>query len=499
MGLLITGLQTIATPAVILWIICGVFLGVIFGALPGVSATMAIILCVSFTYSMDPVVAVAFLAAVYCSSITGGGITAILFKIPGTPSSAATVLDGYPMVERGEAGKALGFSLVGSALGGLVSCIIMFLLTQPLMQLALKFNSAEQFAVCALGLSILVYIDTKHKFNTFLSALIGLSIGCIGIDKLTSVPRLTFGVSELLGGVGDLPFMLGMFAAAEIFTNIVSPPDRSVYTESNQAKVTKFPSLREFLAVKWTALRSAVLGTFIGIVPGAGATIASWLSYSVQSKLSKHPEQMGHGDPNGIVASETANNAATGGAMVPMLSMGIPGSGAAAMMMTALAIHGVQMGPMLLQAQPTYLSATFVAMMAANILMVFVSLVIAKGFARVLRVPYHVLGTLIMLLALTGCYAYAGSTFDVLLMVIGGIFGYFFAKFGFNNTALILGMVLGTDLEYYLRRGLQLTKGNFFGFFNRPIFCVLFAAFALIWGYALVKAILDRKKAAASR
>lgn len=494
MDLLALGIQTVGNPAVLLWVIFGVFLGVVFGALPGVSATMAIVLCVSFTYSMKPVVAIAFLSAVYCAAITGGGITAILFRIPGTPSSAATVLDGYPMVERGEAGKALGISLVGSAIGGIVSCIIMFLLTQPLMKLALKFNSAEQFGVCLLGLSILIFIDSKHKFNTFLSALIGLAMGCVGTDKLTSVPRLTFGSANLLGGVGDLPFMLGMFAAAEIFANIAHPADRSLYTEDKQAKLTKLPSLSEFFALKWTALRSAVLGTMIGIVPGAGATVASWISYSVETKLSKTPELMGHGNPHGVAASEVANNAATGGAMVPMLSMGIPGSNAAAMMMTALAIHGVQMGPMLLKAQPEYLSTTFLSMILANVLMVFIALGIAKVFAKVLKVPYYVLGTLIMLLSFTGCYAFQSSAFDVLLMVIGGIVGYFMRKYNFNLTALILGLVLGMDTEYYFRRALLMAKGNIWRFFRRPVFCVLFTVFVLLWGYALFNAIRSRRK-----
>ena len=494
MDLLALGIRTVGNPAVLLWVSFGVLLGVIFGALPGVSATMAIVLCVSFTYSMKPVVAIAFLSAVYCAAITGGGITAILFRIPGTPSSAATALDGYPMVERGEAGKALGISLVGSAIGGIVSCIIMFLLTQPLMKLALKFNSAEQFAVCLLGLSILIFIDSRHKFNTFLSALIGLAMGCVGTDRLTSVPRLTFGNSNLLGGFGDLPFMLGMFAAAEIFSNIAKPVDRSIYSEDKQAKLTKLPSIKEFLDLKWTALRSAVLGTMIGIVPGAGATIASWISYTVETKLSKTPERMGHGDPHGIAASEVANNAATGGAMVPMLSMGIPGSNAAAMMMTALAIHGVQMGPMLLKAQPEYLSTTFLAMILANILMVFISLGIAKVFAKILKVPYYVLGTLIMLLSFTGCYAYQSSNFDVLLMVIGGIVGYFMRKYNFNLTALILGLVLGADTEYYFRRAMLMARGNFGKFFQRPVFCVLFAVFVLIWGYSLITSIMGKRK-----
>ena len=494
MDLLISGLTAILAPATLAWIILGVTLGVIFGALPGISATMAIVLCISFTYSMSPVLAIAFLSAVYCASITGGSITAIMFKIPGTPSSAATVLDGYPLVQRGEAGRALSVALISSALGGLASAIIMFLLTQPLMKLALKFNAAEQFAVCFLGLSILVFIDSKNKINTFISGLIGLFIGTIGMDRFSFVPRFTFGSSKLLDGVTVLPFMLGMFAVAEILNNIHTPVDFSAYSKENQAKLTKMASFKELWSLKWTALRSGVLGTFVGIVPGAGATIASWLSYSVEAKMSKNPELMGNGDPHGICASETANNAATGGAMVPLLAMGIPGSNAAAMMMTALSIHGVVMGPMLLKSQPLYLSATFTSMMVANIVMIFISLIIARVFAQVLRVPYYILGTLIMLLAITGCYAYQASIFDISIMIVGGIFGYFFKKYKFNTTALILGLVLGSDTEYYLRRGLMM-KGNFMNFFQRPIFCVLFAIFVALYGYTIISYLIGKHKA----
>ena len=239
MELILTGLKVVCTPGTLLWIVLGVVLGVVFGALPGVSATMAIVLCISFTYTMSPVMGIAFLSAVYCAAITGGSITAILFKIPGTPSSAATVLDGYPMVERGEAGKALTVALVSSGLGGLASCIIMFALTQPLMQLALKFSSAEQFAVCCLGLAMLVFLDEDHKLNTFASAIVGLWFGTIGLDWFSSVPRFTFGSSKLLDGIEALPFMLGVFAAVEIFKEIRKPADRSAYSKDNQAKVDK--------------------------------------------------------------------------------------------------------------------------------------------------------------------------------------------------------------------------------------------------------------------
>ncbi len=493
MDLLIMGIQTVFNPIVLLWIALGVTLGVIFGALPGVSATMAIVLCISFTYGMEPVVAISFLAAVYCAAITGGSITAILFKIPGTPSSAATVLDGYPMVERGEAGKALSISLICSGIGGLLSAVIMFLLTQPLMAFALKFNSAEQFAVCMLGIGILIFLDSKRPLNTFVSALIGMWISTVGMDRFSNVPRFTFGSSNLLNGIDALPFMLGMFAVVEILNNIFKPTDRSLYTSDKQADISKMVSFREMWDIKWTTLRSGLLGSVIGIIPGAGATIASWLSYSIESKLSKHPEMLGKGDPHGISASETANNAATGGAMVPLLAMGIPGSNAAAMMMTALSIHGVTMGPILLKSQPVYLSATFSSMILANILMIFISLIIAKMFSKVLAVPYYMLGTLIIALALTGCYSYQASMFDVWVMVLGGVFGFFFKKYGFNISALILGMVLGGDIEYYFRRALML-YGDVGSFFSRPLFTCIILILVAIYAFQFISIIRNRKK-----
>ncbi|HSK69596.1 MAG TPA: tripartite tricarboxylate transporter permease [Candidatus Limnocylindria bacterium] len=490
--MLLTGLQVIIQPQVLLVIVMGVILGVIFGALPGVSATMAIVLCISFTYSMDPVVAIAFLAAVYCASITGGSITAILFKIPGTPSSAPTTLDGYPMAQRGEAGKALTLALVGSGIGGLFSALVMYLLTQPLMSVALRFNSAEQFAVSALGIGILAFVDSDRPLNTFVSGLIGIWIATIGQDRLSYVPRFTFGSVKLLDGIESLPFMIGMFAVVEIFGNIRTPVDNAAMLKEGSSKF-KLSGMGDLVRAKWTALRSAVLGTFVGVVPGAGATIASFMSYSVESKMNKSPETMGKGNPAGIIASEVANNAATGGAMVPLLSMGIPGSNAAAMMMTALAIHGVQMGPLLLKSQPEYLSATFMSMIFANIAMIFISIVVAKVFAKVLKVPYYILGPLILVLALTGAYAFQSNMFDLYVLFVAGVVGYFFKKFGFNISALILGMVLGVNMEYYFGRAL-LMYGNIGRFFERPIFTGIVILFALIIVYTVAMNV--RKKRA---
>lgn len=494
MDLLLLGLKTIGTPETLMWIVLGVVIGVIFGALPGVSSTMAIVLCVSFTYTMKPVVAIAFLATVYCSAITGGGVTAILFKIPGTPSSAATVLDGYPMAARGEAGRALGISLVTSAIGGIFSVLIMFFLTQPLMKVALKFSAAEQFAVALFGLSILIFLDQKHMLNTFTSAIIGLVLATVGMDDFSAVPRFTFNQSWLLDGMDTLPFMMGMFAAVEIYNEIVKPTDRRAYDSKNRSKLTKLAPLSDFIEMKWTIVRSAIIGAFVGILPGAGSNISGWLAYTAENKFSKHPELLGTGDPHGIAACETANNAATGGAMIPMLSMGIPGSNAAAMMMAALAIQGVQMGPMLMKTQPAYLGATFCAMLIANILMVFVALLMAKGFASILSMPYWILGTFILALAFTGCYASRSSMTSVYVMLAGSILGYFLKRFNFNVPALILGLVLGPILERQFRRGMQMAHNDIGVFLSRPITLVILVLVVAMYVYAIVKMRRDKKK-----
>lgn len=492
MDLLILGIKTVCEPTTLLWVFFGVVIGVVFGALPGVSSTMAIVLCVSFTYAMKPVVAIAFLATVYCCAITGGSVTAILFKIPGTPSSAATVLDGYPMAMRGEAGRALSISLVCSAIGGIVSILFMFFLTQPLMRASLKFSAAEQFAVALFGLSILVFLDQKHMLNTFTSALLGIIIATVGMDDFSTVPRFTFGQSWLLDGMDSLPFMMGMFAAVEVYNEVVKPTDRSAYSSDNASKLTKLSSLREFFELKWTIVRSALIGTFVGILPGAGSNISGWLGYTAEHKFSKHPELLGTGDPHGIAAVETANNAATGGAMVPMLAMGIPGSNAAAMMMAALAIQGVQMGPMLMKAQPAYLGTTFVSMFVANILMVFVSLFMAKAFAKILSIPYWALGTFILVLAFTGCYASRNSMTCVYIMLAGSVLGYFLKKYHFNVPALILGLVLGPILERQFRRGMQMAQNDFFVFISRPITAIILLLVVAMYVYAFVE--MHRKK-----
>ena len=400
--LLASGAAAVFNPGMFLMVCVAIILGTIFGALPGVSATMAVALGLTFTYTMEPIPAIVFLVAIYCSSITGGSITAILFKIPGVPSSAPTTFDGYPMAQRGEAGKALGVALLASAIGGLFSAIAMFLLSQPLTKAALQFGPSDLFAVTFMGLSILTCLDSDHILTCIISGLLGLLMACVGQDKMYAVQRLTFGSRNLLAGIDMIPVLIGLFAVTEVFKQ-TDPKKKRLSAEDGVSggKVnTKMPSLKEIWSIKWTMIRCSVVGTVVGILPGAGATIASFMCYTMETKLSKHPEKFGTGIIDGIAASEASNNAATGGAMVPLLSLGIPGGNAAAVMMSALTLKGVQLGPLLLTNQPTYLSATFMSMIVTNILMVIVAMAIAKVFAQILAIPYSYLGPIILMLAL---------------------------------------------------------------------------------------------------
>lgn len=458
--LISSGLSVVFAPQMFVLIIFAVFLGTLFGALPGVSATMAVTLGIPFTYKMDAVNAIAFLVAIYCASITGGGMTAILFKIPGVPSSAPTTYDGYPMAQRGEAGKALGMQLVCSAFGGIFAAICMLLLSPQLTQAALSFGPSELFAISFMGLSILTSLETDNICRTIISGLIGLMLACIGLDPLLGVPRLTFGTRFLTSGIEMIPVMIGFFAVTEVLKQTNKPSKLQAVGSQNATMSAKMPSIKEILSVKWIIARCSVLGTIIGILPGAGATIASFLCYSTEQKLSKTPEIFGTGCLEGIAAPETGNNAATGGSMVPLLSLGIPGGNAAAIMMSALVLKGVTMGPLLLINQPQFLSATFASMFVSNIIMVFAAIVIAKIFVQVLKVPYSVLGPTIIMMATIGAYATKNTAVDVILMAISGLIGFVFVTCKFNSSAMILGLVLGVICESNLRRAYTIATGD---------------------------------------
>ncbi|MCC8060454.1 MAG: tripartite tricarboxylate transporter permease [Clostridiales bacterium] len=477
-----------AEPTVFLVILIGTVFGVICGALPGIGASMTLVLALPFSCRMEPVTALTFLVAVYCAAIAGGGITAVLFCIPGTPSSLPTTYDGFPMAQRGETGKALGYALFSSAIGGLIAAVAMAVLTIPLTDLSNHFHLSEEFAVVLLGLVLLTCLDSGNTVRTVISALLGLLLACTGTDPILGVPRLATGFGPVQEGIDIVPVVIGLFIVPACLRDTRKPlivdTRRSPFQIGHRN--LSLPGFWELWAMKIAMLRSAVVGMVVGIVPGAGATIASFVSYAIEKRLSRQPELLGNGAPGGIVSAESANNAAVGGSMVPLLALGIPGGNAAAIIMIALGLRGIYIGPKLITEQPEYLAGVFGSMLATNLIMVIVAIALARLLARIRQIPYSVITPLTMMLAVLGTYALDESTDDVALMICAGIVGYFFMRLGYNSAALILGLVLGRICEYDLRTAYHLADGNLVAVFTRPVTAVLLVISALVFVLSLL-------------
>lgn len=458
---------------------------------------MAVALALPFVCSMDSVTGIVFLVAVYCASITGGSITAILFRVPGTSSSAPTAIDGYTMAQRGEAGKALGLSLTASAVGGLAGTWIM-ILAAPLLSAAAKgLAPSEWFAVLLLSMLVLACLDRGNFVKTLISGLFGLFLACVGKDPVSGMARFTGGSSFLLSGIQMLPVMIGLFAMTEVFKRTakgrqISWTDREK-PEAREPLKIMLPGFGELCRQWGTLLRASLLGIVVGILPGAGATIASFLSYAVEKRVSKQKHLLGTGISEGIVASEAANNAATGGSMVPLLSLGIPGGNAAAIIMAVMAAQGVFMGPGLMEKQPEYVAGVFGSMFLTNLIMVAAAILLAKGFARFLLAPYSLLGPVILMAAVIAAYGLHGSFADVVVMAGAGMLGFLFVRLGYNPSALILGMLLGPVCETSFRSAYVLADGSFRWVFTNPDTTAILMVCAAMLFYPLVKRFLIRR------
>ncbi|MCS7233748.1 MAG: tripartite tricarboxylate transporter permease [Synergistetes bacterium] len=478
--------------------VIGVAAGTLFGALPGISTSMGVALMLPFTYKLDVVYALILLVSTYCGGVFGGSITAIMFNIPGTPEATPTTFDGYKMTLKGEGGKALGTAIACSAFGGAFSVVMMALISPLLVKAALSFSPADYAAVAFLGLSAVAGLGygPKEQLKALLSVTLGLLLATVGIDAITGVPRFTFGSSALLGGIKFIPVMIGAFAGGEVLRQI---EDRKkglgeeivLYKKEITAKI---PSLREFLAIKWTILKSAFIGLGIGILPGAGATIAAFVSYGVAKRSSKHGDKFGTGIMEGVAAPETANNASTGGAMVPLLSLGIPGSGTTAVILGVFLMYGIQPGPLLYAKDPQLVYSIIIGMFLANVLMLFIGKLGVKLFVQTLRLPYYVIGTSILLLSLIGSYGLDNDIDDVWVCLVFMVIGYFMRKYGFPVAALVLGLVLGKLIENNLRRALIISGFSWSAALGRPLTISLVAItiFMLVWPY--IKAFREKVK-----
>jgi len=478
---LLIGLETILEPVNFFSVFLGVTSGVIVGALPGLSATMGCVLILPFTFFMEPIPAIALMSALYCGATYGGSISAILINAPGTSAAAATTIDGYKLTQKGKAGKALGISVISSGIGGLFSVLILISLAPQVANLAINFAAPEYFSLALFGISMVTRLKAGDEIKNLIGALIGIFLSMVGIDVLTGFPRFAFGNVYLLSGVGFIPVMIGLFAGAETFRMSLGR-DR---IKSSAADVGNLPTLSEIISLKWCILRSAIIGTFIGILPAAGGTAAAFISYNEGKRWSKKPDEYGNGALEGVCAAETANNAATGGAMVPTLTLGIPGGTTTAVILGGLMIQGLRPGPLLFVNQTRFVYAIFVAMAFANILFLIFGLFGAKLFSQVTRIPKHILGPIVTILCFVGSYSVDNNIAGIWIMLIVAVIGYIFKEIGFSPVPIILGMVLGEIIEYNLRQAMAIFDMNIFVLFTRPysaIFLFL-AIFSVFWPF----------------
>ncbi len=405
----LAGLSMLADISTLTAIVFGVLIGVLVGVLPGLSSPMAIALMIPFTIGMEPAAAIAMLAAFYFAGTFGGSITAILINAPGAPPAAATALDGYPMAKRGEAGRALGIATFSSVVGGLIGLLL--LAAPTLAKFAIKFTSAEYFALAVFALSMLASVSGKSSIRNLIAGAVGVLLSTIGLHLTIGIERFTFGINELQEGLHFVPVLIGLFAIGEML-NQARVGD--IAYQRIRANVVKLPSMADLRRIKNTILRSSGIGTFVGILPAEGATVAAIMGYNEACRWSKHKDEFGTGVPEGIAGPEAANNAATGGAMVPTLALGIPGSTSTALILGAMIMHGLKPGPFLLQNQPEFLYAFFGAMIVANLAFKVVGFAGAKLFSQVTLIPRTFLWPSVFILAVVGSYAAASSFFDVL-------------------------------------------------------------------------------------
>lgn len=488
-----SGLSFLMTPAALLAVTGGTMLGIIFGAMPGVNASMAVVLALPAAYTMDSVMAMAFLSSVYCAAITGGGITAILFRVPGTPASAPTTLDGYPMARRGQAGRALGYSLAASAMGGIIGAVAMALLCPSLSMVALMFGPSEMAAMYFLSFSILACLDHKNIIKTLAAGVTGLLIACVGRDLMTGNLRFAWDGPTSVSEPEVLPILIGLFAVGGVLaqTGKERKESRKSRPESNGSLGKVFPSVKELWQLRLPMARSSLIGVLVGILPGAGATSASFLSYAIERKLSPYPEKLGTGIPEGIVVSEAANNGAVGGSVIPLLSLGIPGGNAVALIMAFLMARDAQIGPGL---HPEYLAGAFGAMLFSNLVMVIIAALVAKSLVRLLLVPYQVVGPVIVVMAFVSAYGLNHNMMDVVLMMGAGFAGCVMVSRGYSLSALVLGLVLGRMWERNLRYAYTVAGGNPERIMTRPLTVMLLAVSIVILLYPVAKLFASGKK-----
>lgn len=466
----------------ILFCLLGVVVGIIFGAIPGLTATMGVALFLPITFGMETATAFSLLLGIYCGGIYGGSITAILIRTPGTPSSAASLLDGHPLSEQGRAMEALSMATVASFIGGIVSCILLIVISPQLAKMALRFGPPEYFAVGVFGLSMVASLSGKNFLKGLVATFLGLFVSTIGIDNISGNIRFAFGSPDMAGGIELISALIGLFAISEVISKLETLYENTGISDIGTIK-GKMIGLKDITSNWFNLLRSSIIGTFVGIIPATGSSIGSWLSYNEAKRASKTPELFGKGAIEGVAASEAGNNGVTGGALVPLLTLGVPGDIVTAVMLGALMIQGLTPGPMLFQNHPNIVTSIYVMLIVSNIFILVCGLLGINAFVKILKVPTNILMPIVLVFCLVGSFSINNSIFDVRVALLLGILGYLMNKVNIPTPPMLLGIILGTIIEQNFRRALTISQGDLTTFLKSPIslIFILLAVFSFVW------------------
>ncbi len=472
-GGLAQGFGVVFTLSNLAAVFIGCLVGTLIGALPGLGTSGTIAILLPITIGMAPATAMIMFAGIYTGAMYGGSITSILINTPGESSSVMTTLDGYQLAKLGRGGAALGMCAIASFVSGTIGVLLMTFIAPSLADFALSFGPTEYFSLMLLGLTMLAFLGSASFLKALASGLVGLLLALVGMDPVEGQKRFTFGMLPLMDGIAFMIAAMGLFAIAEILMNVErSKENRPIFSTSWKSV---YPTMYDIVSTRWTMLRAAVIGFLIGALPGAGATIASFVSYGVEKRLSRHPEEFGKGAMAGVVAPEGANNAASAGALVPLLTLGIPGSGATAMMLGALILYGVKPGPLLIQNEPELFWGVIASLYISNMVLLVMNLPLIPAFAAVLKVPYHYLYPFIFIVTMIGVYSLNNIMFDLQLLVAFAVLGYAMRKLGFPAAPVVLALVLGPLIERALNQALTISHGDFSVFFTHPISATLIA------------------------
>ncbi len=475
---ILLGAQVLFTPMNLFFCFIGVLMGTLVGVLPGLGPTAAIALLLPNTFHVSPVTAIIMLAGIYYGAMYGGSTTSILVNIPGEAASVITTLDGYQMALKGRAGPALGIAAFGSFIAGTISVIGLMLVAPPLAKFALAFGPPEYFSLMLMGIVVLIYMAFGSILKALMMAVFGLLLGTIGMDAISGTQRLTFGLLELSDGIGFIPAIMGLFGVAEVIANIEQEIKRELITTKLK---NLLPNLQDWKDSFWPMIRGSVLGFFIGVLPGPAPVISAFSSYAIEKKLSQHPEKFGTGVIEGVAGPESANNAATGGAFIPLFTLGIPANSVIAILLGAFMIHGIQPGPMLITKYPDLFWGTIMSMYLGNVMLLVLNLPLIGLWVKVLKVPYPILFPLILLFCLVGVFSLNYSQVEVALMIGFGVFGYLARKFQFEIAPLVLALVIGPMMENNLRLSLVISQGSPWIFIEHPISATfIFISLALL-------------------